>query len=245
MKRALVIGATSGIGTAIAVALSRRSWQLVLHGRNEDRLRRVCSQCQPPSPESAPSRHSESLPTGLSPVWLTGDVVAWAENPASIPEIPPVDLVVWSAGICELAAGHLIGLKALRRTLSVNLEAPLVVTSYFYRKRIIQDSGTVVLMGSEAAHEAGEGFSVYAASKGGLAAAARVLQKEFNRRAIRLICLEPGTVDTPMTRKLVSLFPSAQADRAKTDSPSPPKLGDPGFPMMSPEDLAREVLDRV
>jgi NAD(P)-dependent dehydrogenase (short-subunit alcohol dehydrogenase family) len=133
-------------------------------------------------------------------------VVQWAEDVKSIPAIEPVDGIVWCAGICELAAGQMLSLKAVRRTLSVNLEAPLVVLSHFYRKGIIRDGGSIVLLGSQSAHDAGEGFSVYAASKGGLASAARVLGKEFARRDVAVHCLEPGTVDTPMTRKLVETF---------------------------------------
>jgi len=137
---------------------------------------------------------------------LTGDVVDWAADPKAIPEIEPVDAIVWSAGICELASGQMLSAKVVERSLRANLVAPLVVCSWWYRKRIIKDGGKLVLVGSEAAHAAGEGFSVYAASKGGLASAARVLAKEFARRDVTVHCLEPGTVDTEMTRKLVATF---------------------------------------
>jgi short-subunit dehydrogenase len=123
----------------------------------------------------------------------------------------------------------MIGLKALRRTLAANLEAPLVVLSYLYRKRIIKDGGTIVLLRSQSAHEAGEGFSVYAASKGWLAAAARVLDKEFARRSVRVWhCLEPGTVDTPMTQRLIAQFGGLKDGHAEN--------------MVSAEAVAAEIL---
>lgn len=172
---------------------------MILHGRDEERLEAVRTKVE-----------GQNTKVDI----LTGDVVAWAEDLKGIPPIEPVDAIVWSAGICELVAGQMIGLKALRRTLAVNLEAPLVVLSHFYRKGIIKDGGVIVLLGSEAAQDAGEGFSVYAASKGGLASAARVLGKEFTRsagsgqprRGVRVVCLEPGTVNTPMTQRLVAAF---------------------------------------
>lgn len=210
MKRILIIGASSGIGAAVARRLASRfaaasqdkhkeakrtdGLELILHGRDEARLKAVAEEI------------AQLTTQKPKPTTLLGDVVAWAEDVKSIPAIEPVDRVVWCAGICELAAGQMLGLKALRRTLSVNLEAPLVVLSHFYRKGIIRDGGTIVLLGSQSAHDAGEGFSVYAASKGGLASAARVLGKEFSRRNVAVHCLEPGTVDTPMTRKLVQTF---------------------------------------
>lgn len=185
-KRVLVVGASSGIGLAVAQLLEADGFGVIAHGRDSSRLDRFENR-------------------------LIGDVVDWAEDPTCIPSFEPVDAVVWSAGICELAAGQMLRLKAVRRTLAVNLEAPLVVLSYLYRRKMIRDGGVIVLLGSSSAHEAGDGFSVYAASKGGLASAARVPDKEFSTsagsvRGVRVHCLEPGTVDTPMTRKLVETF---------------------------------------
>lgn len=223
MRRILIIGASGGIGAAVALRLAqdrplplaqgkceRGPVELILHGRDEERLKALRTQVEGPR-------------TKVS--CLPGDVVQWAEDVRSIPAIEPVDgqpsqstgvhAIVWCAGICELAAGQMIGLKALRPTLAVNLEAPLVVLSHFYRKGVIQDGGTIVLVGSAAAHDAGEGFSVYAASKGGLAAAARVLGKEFSRRNVAVHCLEPGTVDTPMTRSMWASIGGLKDGRAE------------------------------
>jgi NAD(P)-dependent dehydrogenase (short-subunit alcohol dehydrogenase family) len=192
MKKVLIIGASSGIGAAVAETLATQGHDLILHGRDSTRLKAL--------EEKVTSLSS------LAPSLIEGDVTDWAENLRSIPNIEPVDSIIWSAGICELAAGQMLSLKAVRRTLSINLEAPLVVLSHFYRKRVIKVGGTIVLLGSSSAHDAGEGFSVYAASKGGLASAARVLDKEFQRWDIRVRCIEPGTVNTPMTQRLVEQF---------------------------------------
>jgi NAD(P)-dependent dehydrogenase (short-subunit alcohol dehydrogenase family) len=128
------------------------------------------------------------------------------EDLRSIPQLPELDGIVWSAGICELVPGNFITTKALRRSLAVNLEAPLVLISHFYRKKILRDGARVVLLGSQASHDAGEGFSAYAASKAGLAAAVRVLNKEYKRRNIQLSCIEPETINTPMTQTLIHQF---------------------------------------
>jgi gluconate 5-dehydrogenase len=217
-NRILIIGASSGIGAAIAEKLAAAGHSLVLHGRDEERLGEVRDRLKPAQVEL-----------------LLGDVTDWAEDPRSIPVIEPVDAIIWSAGICELAAGQMLSLKAVRRTLSINLEAPLVVLSHFYRKRVIKDGGTIVLLGSASAHEAGEGFSVYAASKGGLASAARVLDKEFSPstgsgqgRGVRVRCIEPGTVNTPMTQRLVAQFGGLKGGHMES--------------MVEPETVAAEVV---
>lgn len=190
---------------------------MILHGRDEERLRGVADVARIGAEDAAEL--------------IIGDIVQWSEDPKTIPAMEPVDAIVWSAGICELAAGQMLGLKALRRTLAANLEAPLVVLSHFYRKRIIKDGGSIVLLGSQSAHEAGEGFAVYAASKGGLAAAARVLDKEFARRRVRVHCLEPGTVDTPMTQRLIAQFGGLKDGHAEN--------------MLSAEAVAAQVMGLV
>ncbi|NDV63024.1 SDR family oxidoreductase [Puniceicoccales bacterium CK1056] len=236
MKRILIIGASSGIGAAVARACAGQGWAVILHGRDEERLEEVRKRCLNDKDGGMSSVASECSRDGARSSGdadagielLLGDVVAWAEDPKSIPEIEPVQAIVWSAGICELAAGQMLGLKAIRRTLSVNLEAPLVVLSHFYRKGIIQSGGSIVLLGSESAHDAGEGFSVYAASKGGLASAARVLGKEFQRRNVSVHCLEPGTVNTPMTEKLVQAFGGLKDGHMEK--------------MVEPEEVAAEVV---
>jgi NAD(P)-dependent dehydrogenase (short-subunit alcohol dehydrogenase family) len=188
-KQAFVVGASGGIGAAVVAALKSNGWGVFAHlGRGKS--------------ESA-------TPTGLLGAF-TGDITEWAADPASLPQIPPVDAVIWCAGICELAPGQLLRPKPLRRVLAINLEAPLVVLSTLYRKGLIRDGGKVIAIGSEAAHSAGEGFAMYAASKGGLASALRVLQTEFARRQVAVHCLEPGTVNTPMTQQLLATFGGLQ-----------------------------------
>ncbi|NBB78937.1 MAG: SDR family NAD(P)-dependent oxidoreductase [Verrucomicrobia bacterium] len=187
--KVLITGASSGIGAAAAARFARAGWRVVLTGRDEPRLSAVL----------------QSLP-GQGHSGIEADVVDWAEDPKQIPDFGALDAMVWSAGICQLAPGMLLRRKVIRETLAINLEAPLVVTSHLYRSKALVDGARVVWLGSESAHEAGEGFSVYAASKGGLGAAARVLAKEYARRRVALHCIEPGTVDTPMTDALIEQF---------------------------------------
>lgn len=197
--RTLITGASSGIGAALALVLAERGDTLVLCGRDEARLRGVF----------------DGLP-GTGHRMVVADVLEWLEDLSSLPELPELSRVVWSAGICELLPGHFISAKALRRSLAVNTEAPLVVISHWYRKKILADGARILLLGSQAAHDAGEGFSAYAASKAALAAATRVLNKEYTRRNIHITCTEPATIDTPMTQALEKYFPKAQGKKHPT-----------------------------
>ncbi len=163
----LITGASSGIGAACAVHFAANSWQVILVGRDAERLTAVAASLQ-----------------GEGHRVIQADVLDWSADTQQIPELGALDAMVWSAGICKLAPGMLLQPKGIRQTLAINLEAPLVITSHLYRKKVLVDGARVVWIGSQSAHDAEEGFSIYAASKGGLAAAARVLQKEYARRTL-------------------------------------------------------------
>ena len=210
--KVLISGASSGIGSAAAVRFAQAGWQVVLTGRAEDRLTAVLNSLD-----------------GEGHEMVLADVLDWAEDPKRIPAMGSLDAMVWSAGVCKLAAGMLLRQKVIRETLAINLEAPLVVTSHLYRTKALVDGAQIVWLGSESAHEAGEGFSIYAASKGGLGAAARVLTKEYARRSVALHCIEPGTVNTPMTDALIEQFDGLKDGYADN--------------METPEAIAEKIFD--
>lgn len=190
LMKILITGASSGIGAATAVHFAERGWQVTIAGRDRERLEGVYASLK-----------------GSGHELVCGDILDWAEDPKSMPQFGALNAMVWSAGCCRLAAGMLLRAPLLERTLKTNLVAPMVVTSHLYRTKQLVDGARVVWLGSQSAHDAGEGFSMYAASKGGLSAAARVLAKEFSQRKIALHCVEPATVNTPMTKALIEDFP--------------------------------------
>jgi NAD(P)-dependent dehydrogenase (short-subunit alcohol dehydrogenase family) len=190
----LITGASSGIGACTAKELAAAGNKLILQGRDRERLQAVLSSLD-----------------GEGHQMCTGELTEWMNEPKTIPELPPLSGVVWSAGICELSPAMMLSARTLQSTLAVNLQAPLLILSWLYRKKILLDNAKVVLLGSSSAYEAGPGFVAYAASKGGLASAARVLDAEFATRGIRVLCIEPATVLTPMTQKLFDTFKTLES----------------------------------
>jgi NAD(P)-dependent dehydrogenase (short-subunit alcohol dehydrogenase family) len=199
----LITGASSGIGASTAQCLAETGATLVLHGRDSERLDAVRSKLN-----------------GDGHSTLIGELTDWMETPTSMPSLPALDGIVWSAGICELSPAMMLSAKKLRATLAVNVEAPLLILSWLYRKKILADNARILLVGSSAAHEAGPGFTAYAASKGALTSAARVMDKEFAARGVRVHCIEPPTVLTPMTQKLFDTFKSMEASLEQAPIPA-------------------------
>ena len=207
----LITGASSGIGAACAAAFADHGWAVRLNGRDAAKLEAVRA----------------SL-AGEGHTCCPGDVTEWAEDPRRIPALAPVDALVWSAGVCELAPASVLSEATLLRSLRANLVAPMVVTGRLFRKKILREGARVVWVGSEAARRAGEGFAVYAATKGGLASAAAVFEREFARRNVSVTCVEPGTVDTPMTQSVIDQFGGLQDGHAES--------------MRTADSVAREIL---
>ncbi len=186
-RQALVTGASSGIGRAIALALLADGMHVLLVGRNRDRLAEVA--------DHAPQR------AGLVTADLaTSEGIACAAAALG----PRLDVLVHSAG--HYLHGDFASLdpeqwSALDR---VNLHAPLLLTTACL-PRLRASQGQVVFVNSSAGLHAGADIGAYAAGKHALKAAADALRQEVNRDGIRVLSIFPGRTDTPMQREILAM----------------------------------------
>lgn len=179
---AIVTGAGSGIGRAIAVALAREGMNLVLVGRTADPLRETARLGGDGGAEVVPADLATEI--GL-------ETVARAV-PASL------RVLVHSAGlflhrpIADTAGAEWDALGAL------NLRAPMRLTAACLGALRADGAGQVAFINSTAGLRAGAGAGAYAASKHALRAAADALRQEVGPMGIRVLSLFPGRTDTPM-----------------------------------------------
>ncbi len=167
MGKALVTGAGTGIGRAIALDLARRGYELALVGRRWDPLEEV----------------SEIIRgDGGRCVIIPADVALGEERhkicEAARDELGGLDLLVNNAGV--LAAGPLnrLGCEELEQAVATNLTAPIDLTRLFLRD-LTRSKGSVVLVASGAAYLPLPSMSIYCATKAGLRAAGEVLRFEL------------------------------------------------------------------
>jgi len=179
-QRAVVTGAGSGIGRAIAVALARAGLHVCLVGRDAARLRLVAGEIET-STEIAVA--DVATASGLA-------AVAQAARPA-------LHVLVHSAGV--YLRGKLEHLTAAewQALNAVNLQAPILLTSACL-PALRAASGQVVVINSSAGLQAAPGVGAYAASKHALKAATDALRQEVNGEGIRVLSVFPGRTDTPM-----------------------------------------------
>jgi NAD(P)-dependent dehydrogenase (short-subunit alcohol dehydrogenase family) len=181
---AVVTGASQGLGFALAEALAKEGWSLVVDARRADRL-------------DAAVDHLAAF-TRVSGV--AGDVADPGHRAAlasAAAELGTVQLVVNNAstlGASPLPSLREIDADVFRRVLDVNVVAPVALLQALDPQ--IADGATIVNITSDAAVEAYEGWGGYGASKAALEHVSRVLAAE--RPDLRVLIVDPGDMRTEM-----------------------------------------------
>ncbi len=180
--RALVTGATGGIGEAIARRLAGDGFRVYVGGRRFERLERLAGE--------------------IDGVALPFDVTSEAEVELARAEVEtggaPLLVLVNAAGVFDLAAVTQTGGEMLRRNFEANLVGTVNVTRAFLPGMLAARSGLVINVGSVAGWRAFPENSAYSASKYGLRGFHDVLLEEIRGTGARACLLEPGAVDTPI-----------------------------------------------
>ncbi len=179
---ALITGATSGIGKAIAWELSRRGWKLILTGRNEQQLKRL----------------QQTLPVQTEIIALD---LAEDRAPFMLYDFckdKRVDMLVNNAGFGVFGAFTQTDLEQELELIEVNIRALHILTKLFLRDFCRRDSGYILNVASSAGFLTGPLFSSYYASKNYVLrlslAIAEELRHAKSRVSISVLC--PGPVDT-------------------------------------------------
>lgn len=177
---ALVTGAGSGIGRAIACLLAAQGMSVLLVGRREELLREVAAEA------------------GGAARVLPSDV-ATPEGVAAVACALPraLHVLVHSAG--EFRYGPLESTTDADWTAldAVNVRAPMLLTAACL-PALRAARGQVVFVNSTAALRSAPGAGAYVATKHALRAATDVLRQEVNADGVRVLSVFPGRTDTPM-----------------------------------------------
>lgn len=186
-KRILVTGASSGIGRQTAIACADMGAQLVVTGRNAERLADTL--------QALAGQGHQSIAADLT---RAEDLQALAAQAA------PLDGLVHAAGISRLVPLRMLKSEHLQEMFAHNTFAPMLLTKELLAKRKIQTGGSIVFISAVASHIGPLASSAYSASKGALLGAMRSLALEVAKQGIRANCIAPGYVRTPMLEGLAS-----------------------------------------
>ncbi len=200
-KRVLVSGASSGLGKAIALSCARMGSELIVTGRDAQRLEVTLSELQAIS----------ELPHQA----VLADLTVASERDALVAALSAsLQGVVHSAGISRLCPARMVTEAHLREVQSTNVDAPVLLTQALLKRNLIAADGAILFIASIAAHIGVAGVGAYSASKAALIAYSRCLAMEVIKRRIRVNCLSPALVDTPLLDATAQVVGSLEAERA-------------------------------
>ncbi len=156
----------------------------------------------------------------------------------------PLDVLVACAGISDAKPIPEMSLSDWRRVMEVNLDGAFL--SVKYGAAAMQGSGSIVVVGSASGSKAAAGASAYCASKAGVQMLVKTAALEFKSRGIRVNCVSPAAVVTPMWQKMP--FWSGMVEMHGSEEGAWNALGgaDPATPsiqrMAFPEEVAAAVV---
>jgi NAD(P)-dependent dehydrogenase (short-subunit alcohol dehydrogenase family) len=184
-KRILVTGASSGIGRQIAISCAQMGAQLVVSGRNAERLTATLAVLE-----------------GEGHTQIAADLSRQEDIDRLAAEAGVVDGVAHAAGISKLAPFRLISRAQLDEMFASNVYAPMLLTKGLLAKKRIANGGSILFISALASHVGPLATGVYSASKAALLGAMRTLALEVVKQGIRANCIAPGYVRTPMLENL-------------------------------------------
>lgn len=186
---ALVTGASSGIGLAIAERLAAQGYRVALVARSGDKLEAIAARIHESGGAATPYA-----------VDLTDDDAVIALADAIAPGMP-LTALVHSAGMVALGPIAKTNVDVLDRQYRLNVRAPYLLTQVLL-PRLRQVQGHVVFINSGAGKSAKPEWSQYAASKFALRAIADSLRGEEAANGVRVTSVYPGRIAGPMQRKV-------------------------------------------
>ncbi len=181
MKKVLVTGGIRGIGRAIALAFLEKGYRVcVTYSKDE---------------ESAKKAQAEGLEVYKTDVANEKEVVNLFQR------IGAVDILVNNAGISLVKQIQDVRYEEYERLFSVNVGGTIVCSREAAKGMIDKQSGLIVNISSVWGEVGGSCESVYSASKAAIIGFTKALAKELGWSGVRVNCISPGVIDTPMNAR--------------------------------------------
>lgn len=203
-RRALITGASSGLGSRFGRILAANGARVALGARRVGRL------------ETLASEIGEAAAAIEMDVAREADIIAGYD--AAEAAFGPIDTVIANAGVDGAGMMTAMSEDEIEHTLNVNLKGAILTAREGARRMIANkvEKGRIVMIASITAFEASPGLVAYSASKAGVVQAARSMAREWARYGICVNTISPGYIRTAINddwfetdagRKQVARFP--------------------------------------
>ena len=198
MQRAIVFGATGGIGRSICTDLAEAGWSLYIH----------CSSNWPAACEMSESLMKQYPSQDFLPLKFS----FLAENnelEKMVQSLLPINAVIFAQGITDY---HLLSdqnLDKVDEVMQVNLVTPIKLTSLLEPLLLKNDFSRIIFIGSVYGAQGSAMEAVYSATKAGLSRFSQAYAREVASANLTVNVIAPGAVDTAMN-KMISVEEMAE-----------------------------------
>lgn len=186
-KKALVTGATGGIGGEVARALHKAGAQVALSGSKAEKLDAIAKEL------------SGSIPIvcDLSKLDTVENLIKEAEE-----KLGGIDILVCNAGVTKDNLSMRMKDEEWQAVIDINLTASFKMSRAVMRGMLKKRAGRIIYVTSVVGWTGNPGQANYCASKAGLTGMAKSLAQEVASRGITVNCIAPGFIETAMTGAL-------------------------------------------
>ena len=214
-KCAIVTGAGSGIGRAIALGYAREGARILAADLNLEGAQQTAAQAS-----------AGQILAHRADVTDEASVKEMVEEAVS--HLGRLDVMVNNAAIQlhgKDGPCHEVALEVWEQTHAVNLKGPFLGTKHALPPMMAQGGGVVINLASPTAFAGlGAAYTAYATSKGGIVTLTRVVAKDYAQYGIRCNAIVPGATETPLTDEI---FADQEVRRALTSATALGRLGRP------------------
>ena len=192
-KVAIITGASKGIGKSTAVLFADEGAKVVITGRNEDDLKDTVS------------KTSGEIEYLISDVSKEEDCKACVKH--TIDKYGRVDILFNNAGIAPLGLTHETSVEDWNKVFNINVLGTFMMSKEVIPHMLASGGGAIVNNASILGLKAIPGCAAYNTTKGAVVQLTRSMAVEYGELGIRVNCICPGAIDTPMLEGFLSSAP--------------------------------------
>ena len=184
MKTVLITGASGGIGMAAAKAFHREGYRVILHyNKNEEAVKAYAAERE-------------------NVVLFRADLADPAQVEALAAAFPETDVLVNNAAVDLFALFDLVTEEQAKQLYNVNLYAPLILSRRLVKGMLSRGEGCILNVSSMFGETGGSCEVDYSVTKAALIGLTKALAKEVGPAGVRVNCVCPGVIQTPMNDRL-------------------------------------------
>ncbi len=193
-KTVLITGASSGIGRGIAVECSKMGANVVITGRNKQRLNETYLSLN-----------------GNNHIQIIADLSNNDDLNSLVEQCPQLDGFVSNAGIPKLMIVKFIQKESLEEIMGINTIAPILLTSALIKRKKVIKGGSIVFISSiSGVNISTLGESSYSASKGAIHGFVKGAAIDLASQKIRVNSINPGLIQTDILKLAGEMFSEEQ-----------------------------------